>query len=139
MLAECPNQEGCHMSFEVFEKTPLPGDKDKALTLIYKDKPKNRIEVWVKEGFAVAEVKLQHCKEDTENEDWEEKLDPDDGELKTTGLYLKVKTIKNLAPMGKPVEFLKEELFVMKETIKSSVGETTLSTTLILHLSLIHI
>ena len=47
-----------------------------ALTLIHEDKPKTRIEVWVKEGFAVAEVKLQHCKEDTENEDWEEKLDP---------------------------------------------------------------
>ena len=71
MLAECPNQEGCHMSLEVFEKTQLPGDTDKALTLIYKDKPKTRIEVWVKEGFAVAEVKLHHCKEDTENEDWE--------------------------------------------------------------------
>ena len=112
LVAECPNLEGKKVTFQVFEKTDVLGEKDKVLTLINKDdEPKTRIEANIKEGFAVAEVKLQHCKEDADNEDWEKLLDPDKGELKTAELYIKVEATENVFLVKSNGEFLNDEPF----------------------------
>ena len=116
LVAERPILEGKTVTLQVFEKTPLLGEKDKALTLIYKNEEKTCIEAKVENGYAVAEIKLQHCKEDADNEDWEKLLDPDKGELKTAELYLKVEAIENVFLVKDKGAFLKDEPFEMNGT-----------------------
>ena len=61
-------------------------------------------------------VKLQHCKEDADNTDWETTLDPDQGELKTVELYLKVEATENVFKVLNNGEFLKDVPFKMNGT-----------------------
>ena len=116
LVAECPNLEGKKVTFQIFEKTPLLGEEDKPLTLINKKgEEKTRIEANVKESFAVAEVKLQHCKEDADNEDWARILFPDTvkkkKDLKFSELYIKVEATKNVFIIKSNGEFLKDNPF----------------------------
>ncbi len=98
LVAECPNLEGKTVTFQVFEKTPLLGEKDKALTLIHKDQEKTCIEAKVENGYAVAEIKLQHCKEDADNEDWLDILKNGfyDTKGKTAEIYIKAEIYENV-------------------------------------------
>ncbi len=116
LISECPNLEGKTVAFKVFEKVPLLEDQDKALTLIHENQEKTRIEAKVEKGYAVAELKLQHCKEDADNTDWETTLDPDQGELKTVELYLKVEATENVFKILNNSKFLKEVPFKMNGT-----------------------
>ncbi|MGB1283807.1 MAG: M23 family metallopeptidase [Polaribacter sp.] len=115
LVAECPNLEGKKVTFQVFEKKSLLVGKNEALHFIHEKEPKCRIEAKVKEGFAVAEVKLQHCKEDTDNEDWLDKLKNgyDDDDSKTAQLYLKVEATQNVSKIVNNGEFLKDTPFKM--------------------------
>ncbi len=111
LVAECPNLEGKTVAFKVFEKVPLLEDQDKALTLIHEDQEKTRIEAKVENGYAVAELKLQHCKEDADNTDWEITLDPDNSKMKTAELYLKVEATENVFKVLNNGVFLDDKPF----------------------------
>ncbi|WP_194765680.1 hypothetical protein [Tamlana sp. I1] len=100
----------------MFDKSGLLAKKDEALHFIYEETPVCRMEVEVTEGFAVAEVKLQNCKEDTDNTDWENRLDPDKGELKTAELFIKVEVAENGLKVVNDGVFLEGKPFNMNGT-----------------------
>ena len=69
--------------------------KNKKL-LIIKNEAKIHSETTVKNGYAVAEIKLQHCKEHADNKDWLDKLKNGfyDTKGKTVEIYENVFTFK---------------------------------------------
>ncbi len=117
LVAVCPNLEGKRVTFDVYECDPLLAKEGKKLPLLFNNKENQNIEAIVKDGYAVAEVKLQHSKEDTGYEDWEKKLDPDNGELKTAELYIKASIVENVFTVTHNNEFLKEKPFEMRVAV----------------------
>ena len=67
-------------------------DKDEELPVFHKGKEIKAVEAVVKDGFAVAEVELKHCKELANNKDWLDKLKNGfyDTKGKTSHLFIKI-------------------------------------------------
>ncbi|WP_194765678.1 M23 family metallopeptidase [Tamlana sp. I1] len=114
LVAACANLEGKKVSFQVFDKTGLLGEKDEALHFIYEETPVCRIEAKVTEGFAVAEIKL--LKDNTEEglKKWKNILREDSNSYKTAQLYLKVEAKENVFIVKSKGEFLKDSAFKLE-------------------------
>ncbi len=67
-------------------------DKDEELPVFHKGKEVKAVEAVVKDGFAVTEVELKHCKELANNKDWLDKLKNGfyDTKGKTSHLFIKI-------------------------------------------------
>ncbi len=96
LVAACANLEGKKVTFKIYEKETSPTnlvEKDTALPVLDKDGNEvKEIQAEVKDGYAIAEIAFQ--KVDTAKYDeWDRKLDPDQGDLKTTNLFIKVSCI----------------------------------------------
>ena len=106
LVVACSNLERKTVTFEVFEVSSLLEDLGSKLSFVFKGEENQNIKVLVKDGYAVAEIELKHCKEDTDNEDWENILDPEKGRLQTSFLYIKTSYV---GAVKIEKEFLKEK------------------------------
>ena len=89
LVAECTNLEGKEVTFKIYEKEPLLVAKGKELPVLQNDTEVTEVKATVRDGFAAADIELQKVNQGSYN-DWDDKLAPDTGDLKTSRLFIKV-------------------------------------------------
>ena len=107
IIAECDNLNDKEVTFELFEKSELLTQKDKAISVIQDDKAVEKITATVKDGYAVAEFNFQKV-DSTTYKAWDTKLNPTTGETEISELYIKT-TCTTLQHPGTVKNFLKED------------------------------
>ncbi|KAA1242360.1 M23 family metallopeptidase [Aquimarina sp. RZ0] len=116
LVAECANLEGKKVLFKIYEKEPLLVEKGKELPVLKNDVEELEIEATVKDGYAVAEVKLRQ-KSDEDFKKWLEdilKIDGKPDDRKRSHFWIRIETDNVEIPIKK--EFLKRNAFEVIST-----------------------
>ena len=121
IIAECDNLNGYDVSLSLYEHKSLLVEDNHPLTVIQDGKSVTEICATVKDGYAVAEIEFQEVDSST-YKNWDTKLNPIDGSLNISKLYIKTSCI-TMEHGGTIKYFLKEDkkYFKLKGLIEQHI------------------